>query len=156
MVTDREKNRFTARAARYARVGTRVGVVIQTYNGAHVLRPCLDALLAEPPARCTATLIVVDDASTDRTPELLEGYGDAVVAVVQSENRGFAHACNAGAAAAAGADHVVFLNNDTIPIGGWLDALVDAAAEHPEAGAIGARLLYQDGTIQRRSSSRGS
>lgn len=126
-----------------------VGVVIPTYNGAHVLRTCLDALLAEPPERCTWTLVVVDDAGTDRTPGLLAEYEDAGVrAVVHEVNRGFAHACNSGAAAVPEADHVVFLNNDTVPMAGWLDALVDDAAAHPEAGAIGARLIYPDGTIQ--------
>ncbi|WP_445148477.1 glycosyltransferase family 2 protein [Baekduia sp. Peel2402] len=126
-----------------------VGVVIPTYNGAHVLRPCLDALLQSPPRRCTMTIVVVDDAGADRTPELLAEYADAgVVALTHEDNRGFAHACNTGAAAVPTADHVVFLNNDTIPLDGWLDALVDEAAEHPEAGAIGARLLYPDGTVQ--------
>ena len=35
-----------------------------------------------------------------------------------------------------------------MPLPGWLDALVDDAAEHPDAAAIGSKLLYPDGTIQ--------
>jgi GT2 family glycosyltransferase len=126
-----------------------VGVVIPTYNGAHVLRACLEALLQAPPRACTWTIVVVDDAGSDRTPQLLAEYEDrGVRAVVHAVNQGFAHACNSGAAAVPEADHVVFLNNDTLPVDGWLDELVRDAAEHPEAGAIGARLLYPDGTIQ--------
>lgn len=126
----------------------RCGVIIPTFDGAHVLRTCLEALLAEPPARCEWTLVVVDDASRDGTLQLLEDYADRVTFVTHHVNRGFAYACNTGAAAVGDVDHLVFLNNDTVPIAGWLDALVDEAAAHPQAGAIGSRLLYPNGTIQ--------
>jgi GT2 family glycosyltransferase len=123
-------------------------VVIPTYNGAYLLRPCLEALLANPPVRCGWQIIVVDDASTDQTLARLAEHGDRVTVLAQETNGGFAVACNAGARVAADADYVVFLNNDTVPVAGWLDALVDTAVAHPEAGAVGARLLFPDGTVQ--------
>jgi GT2 family glycosyltransferase len=123
-------------------------VVIPTFDGAHLLSTCLETLLANPPSDCTWRIVVVDDASTDRTPELLAAYGDAITSVRQPRNQGFAHACNAGAGAAGDVDHLVFLNNDTVPVAGWLDALVADAAAHPEAAAIGAKLLFPDGTVQ--------
>jgi GT2 family glycosyltransferase len=128
--------------------GPRCGVVIPTFNGAHVLRPCLEALLAHPPERCAWTIIVVDDASTDATPQLLQSYGARIQAVRHTSNAGFATACNRGAEAAGDVDHLVFLNNDTLPLAGWLDALVDEASAHPDAGAVGARLLFPNGTVQ--------
>lgn len=128
-------------------VGTRCAVVIPTFNGAHLLSTCLEALLAHPP-RCEWRVVVVDDASSDGTAERFAGWHERVTVVAQERNGGFARACNAGAQAAGDVDHLVFLNNDTVPIPGWLDALVEEADEHPEAAAIGSKLLYPDGTIQ--------
>ena len=123
-------------------------VVIPTYNGAHLLRPCLKALLAHPPRRCMQRIIVVDDASTDETTAVVGAFGDVVQLLRQPVNGGFAKACNAGAELAAGADYVVFLNNDTVPVAGWIDELVRTAEAHPEAGAVGAKLLFPNGTVQ--------
>ncbi len=66
-------------------------------------------------------------------------------------NGGFATACNAGAAQAGTVDWLVFLNNDTIPIAGWLDALLDGVEREPdgdEVGIVGAKLLFPNGTVQ--------
>ncbi len=124
-------------------------VVIPTYQGALLTRACLKALLEHPPARCGMLVVVVDDASSDGTRELLEReYGDAVTAVVRERNRGFAVSCNDGARAAGDCEYLVFLNNDTIPTAGWLDALVDLAVKTPSAAAVGAKLLFPNGTIQ--------
>ena len=60
---------------------------------------------------------------------------------------GFAQACNDGAELAAGS-HLVFLNNDTLPESGWLEALRAHADLRPLAAVCGARLLYPDGTVQ--------
>ena len=122
-------------------------VIIPVYGLAEVTRQCLDHLLAAPPASCDRELIVVDDASRDDTARMLAGYGDAIKVVSHETNRGFSHACNYGAAVASGR-YLVFLNNDTIPMPGWLDALVAYAEAHPEAAIVGSKLLYPDGTIQ--------
>ena len=126
----------------------RCGVVIPSYNGAHLLRTCLETLLANPPASCSWRIVVVDDASSDRTVDQLADYTDHVTVVARDRNAGFATASNDGARAAGAVDHLVFLNNDTVPIAGWLDALVETAELHPNAGAVGARLLFPNGTLQ--------
>lgn len=128
--------------------GPRCGVVIPTYNGAHLLGPCLEALMANPPANCEMELVIVDDGSSDGTTDLFGNLDDRVRLISRQENGGFATACNDGAEAVSGSDFVVFLNNDTIPLAGWLDALVEEAAAHPQAAAIGAKLLHPDGVIQ--------
>jgi GT2 family glycosyltransferase len=112
-------------------------------------RACLQALLNHPPTRCKTQIIVVDDGSTDGTRDmLLERFGSEVTIVVHDENRGFAISCNDGAQAADSCDYLVFLNNDTIPTAGWLDALVDHAVRTPAAAAVGAKLLFPNGMIQ--------
>src|SRR3546814_1706446 len=45
-------------------------------------------------------------------------------------------------------EYLVFLNNDTVPQPGWLDALLRTFAEHPDAGLVGPQLLYPDGRLQ--------
>jgi len=123
----------------------RASVVVPVHNRAGLTRRCLERVLADLPADCEA--IVVDDASADETPQALAGFGEAIRVERLEENGGFAAACNRGAAAARGG-LLVFLNNDTEPEPGWLAALLAHADAHPAAAAIGARLLYPDGTVQ--------
>lgn len=122
-------------------------IIIPVHNRAPLTRQCLKALLAGPYAADPPEIIVVDDASTDLTSHMLAGFGAAITTLRQSANLGFATACNLGAAASRG-DCLVFLNNDTLPQPGWLDALLAYAEAHPAAGAIGAKLLFPNDTIQ--------
>ena len=62
-------------------------------------------------------------------------------------SQGFAASCNDGAGATS-AEHLVFLNNDTVAEDGWLEALVAYADAHGEAHVVGSKLLYQNRTIQ--------
>jgi GT2 family glycosyltransferase len=124
----------------------RASIVIPVFNKASLTAQCLEALFAHPPAT-PHEVIVVDDASSDSTGELLEGFGPRVRVVRHETNRGFATSCNDGAAAALG-EFLVFLNNDTIPKPGWLDALVHYADEHQDAAVVGSKLLFPNDTIQ--------
>ena len=123
----------------------KASVVVPVHGRAGLTERCLRLLLADLPAGCEA--IVVDDASEDRTPRMLHGFGKAIRALRLERNAGFAAACNAGAAVARG-EHLVFLNNDTEPRPGWLSALLDCAAAHPEAAVVGAKLLHPVGSVQ--------
>jgi len=126
----------------------RCAIVIPSYNGAHLLSTCLASLLAHPPEGCEWQAIVVDDASSDGTVERFRDYDERVSVVARERNGGFAETCNDGARAAGDVDHLLFLNNDTVPIPGWLDTLVAAAEDRPEAAIFGSKLLFPDGTIQ--------
>ncbi|MFP5388818.1 MAG: glycosyltransferase family 2 protein, partial [Thermoleophilia bacterium] len=77
-----------------------VSIVVPVHNRASLTRSCLDAVLADLPADCE--IVVVDDASTDATPDLLAGYGNSIEALTLPANRGYAGACNEGARAAQG------------------------------------------------------
>lgn len=123
----------------------RAGVVVPVHNRSGLTRRCLEQVLADLPAGCEA--IVVDDGSSDDTPQVLASFGEAIRVLRLEENGGFAAACNAGAAAAGG-EFLVFLNNDTEPRPGWLEELLAHAEAHPAAAVVGARLLYPDGTVQ--------
>jgi GT2 family glycosyltransferase len=120
-----------------------VSVIIPVHNQAALTRRCIETVLPSG----AAEVLVVDDASTDSSPAVLESFGSSVRTIRHAQNEGFARSCNDGAAAALG-DYLLFLNNDTIPQNGWLNALVDYAESHPRAAVVGARLLYPDQTIQ--------
>jgi GT2 family glycosyltransferase len=122
-------------------------IIIPVHNRATITQQCLDALLAEPEDGIDRQLVVVDDGSTDMTRSLLETYRDRVLVIRNETALGFAGACNAGVAAAAG-EFLVLLNNDTVPTSGWLSALVNHAVQHPAAAVVGAKLLFPNDTVQ--------
>jgi GT2 family glycosyltransferase/Flp pilus assembly protein TadD len=92
-------------------------------------------------------VVVIDNASTDETPRFLKSLGGDVCVIRNEENVGFAKACNQGAQAARGR-YLVFLNNDTIPLEGWLKALVDEVEANPDVAVVGSKLLYPNDTVQ--------
>ena len=133
---------------RPARHAPAVSIVIPVFNKLELTKQCLRALALTASA-ISHEVIVVDNASADGTTDFLRGEEEAgrLRAVINEENLGFGAACNRGAELAYG-DHVVFLNNDTIPLPGWLDALLRVVETDPDVGAVGARLLYPNWTIQ--------
>lgn len=118
-----------------------VTVVIPTYNGAHLLRPCLDALAQQ--TRRPEQTIVVDDGSTDDTPAMLRARYPWVEVVSYACNRGFVHAVNTGIAAAQG-ELVVLLNNDTEAEPAWLAELVAPLERDETIGFCASKLLLFD------------
>lgn len=127
-----------------------VSIVIPCHNGARHTENCLQALSETMPQHFQGEIIVVDDASTDETPALLERWSqrEPRLKVLRNQvNAGFIESCNRGAQAAAG-DHIVFLNNDTLPMSGWLPALERTLRDYPDAGAVGGKLILTDGSLQ--------
>lgn len=120
-------------------------IVIPVYNELEHTLACLRAIAAAPPA-ASIEIVVVDDGSSDATANVLPRV-KGLRYHRRGDNAGFIAACNDGAELARG-DYLVFLNNDTVPQPGWLDALLRSFIEHPGAGLVGAQLLYPDGRLQ--------
>ena len=88
--------------------------------------------------------IVVDDASSDGTADLLEGYPEVrTIKLAGERGHGFAMAVNVGLARARG-DVLVLLNNDTVPEPGWLAELMAGLERNPWAGMAASKLLLYD------------
>ncbi|MEA2570723.1 MAG: hypothetical protein QOI24_2724 [Acidobacteriota bacterium] len=122
-----------------------LSMIVPTFNtAAMTLATCRAALDAAPP---NTELIVVDDASSDNTRELLAAELPNVRVVRLNENRRFAAAANAGVAVAHGAI-ILLLNSDAVVERDSLRALVAAFDAEPSLGVAGARLLNEDGTPQ--------
>lgn len=129
-----------------ARPAPKVSIIIPLYNQAQLTKACVEAVLATAGDPGRYEVILVDNGSRDWTREYVKSLGDTVTAITNSDNVGFARACNQGAQTARGA-YLLFLNNDTVPQAGWLDALLAGAGEDG-ADIVGGKLLYPNGRVQ--------
>jgi GT2 family glycosyltransferase len=111
-------------------------VVVVTRDNLAFLRLCLESVLANTEQPCE--LIVVDNGSSDGTRGYLAELAQRnpnVQPIVNETNRGFAPACNQGAALGTG-DLLVLLNDDTAVTDSWLERLA-TKLEHPQVGMVG-------------------
>lgn len=113
---------------------TDVSILIPVFNRVSLTRACLDSLFATLPDGLAAEVFVYDDRSTDATPAYLATQKHRVT-VIRGESRGsFAKNNNAMAARATGR-FLVLLNNDTVLTPGWLEPMLELAAE-PSVGLV--------------------
>ena len=124
-------------------------IVIPVLDHAAVTLDCLAAIATHTTPGSNKVIVVDNGSGEDLRAMLARVQG---VTVIRNErNAGFVEACNQGAAASSG-EFVVFLNNDTAVLPGWLEALVSTLSRRPDAGAVGARLLFPDGRLQEAGS----
>lgn len=113
--------------------GVKILTVIVTYNSVEHIARCLDTIVC---SRAENEIVVFDNASSDASAAIAEAH-EAVSEVVRSDrNLGFSRAVNA-AATGRQFDFVLLANPDMILDPGAIDALIDAAGEHPDAGIFG-------------------
>lgn len=115
-----------------------VSVVVPNWNGERFLEDCLESLRAqtyEP-----VEYLVVDDGSTDLSPDLVEARFAEMRLIRRAENGGFARAANEGMRQAAG-DVVALLNNDAAASPTWVEEIVAAFERHPEAGSVACKMV---------------
>jgi len=123
-----------------------LSIVIVNWNTREMLRDCLASVLAGGKPDDTE-IIVVDNASADGSPEMVEADFPSVILIRNTENRGFAAANNQGFDVAKGR-YVLLLNSDTLVHGCVLEDSVTYMESHPDVGAMGCRVLNTDGTVQ--------
>ena len=122
-----------------------VSIIIPVYNQVAFTLACL-ASIQQHSGITPYEVIVVDDSSTDATPEIV-GAIPGITYLRAEANAGFIATCNRGAEAARGT-YLLFLNNDTTVTAGWLTALHDTFKFEPKAGLVGSKLVYPDGRLQ--------
>lgn len=124
-----------------------VTVVVVTWEGAHLLPPCLDALEAQTMPREAYDVLLVDNASTDGTAELAHERWPSVRVLRNDRNLGFAGGCDTALRLVA-SPYAVLINNDAVAAPDLLERLVDAAqrarAGHEPVGALTAKILLAD------------
>jgi hypothetical protein len=147
--------------------GAVLSVVIVNWNTCDLLAQCLESVADDPalitderrdlpadrsalstdPCALTTEVWIVDNASTDGSPQMVRERFPWVHLIENHENVGFAAANNQAIRLSQGR-YILLLNSDTEVQPGALPALVGFMDAHPRAGAAGARLLNADGTFQ--------
>ncbi|MFT5320655.1 MAG: GT2 family glycosyltransferase [Pseudohongiellaceae bacterium] len=122
-----------------------VSIVIPVFNKYQYTFHCLKSILEHTDDE-SYEVIVVDDCSSDQTQTMLAGI-KGITVINNEENLGFINSCNKGAESAKG-QFLLLLNNDTEVRYGWLQAMRQTFQDFPDAGLVGARLVFADGTLQ--------
>src|SRR5580658_2503656 len=115
-----------------------VSVTIVTYNSGRFIKRCLDSVLAQKYPN--VEVVIVDNASTDGTVDILEPFADRCRIYYNEQNLGFAAAQNQAIALANG-EWVLTLNPDVLLMPGFVQALVDAGTVDPKVGTVCGKLL---------------
>jgi N-acetylglucosaminyl-diphospho-decaprenol L-rhamnosyltransferase len=117
-----------------------VSVVVVTFNALPWVERALESVRGHE-------TIVVDNGSSDRTVELVrERFPE--VRVIEQENAGLGGGSNTGMRVASG-DWFLLLNSDAWALDGAIERLVEFGEQRPDAGVVGPKLLYPDGSLQR-------
>lgn len=124
-----------------------IDIVIVSFNTRDLLRACLDSIRAHGAGLPNLRTIVVDNGSSDGSPDLVRREYEEVCLVPLDRNLGFGAANNRGMQAGSG-DYILFLNSDAELTAGALGTLVDFLERRPQCVAVGPRLEYPDGGFQ--------
>jgi O-antigen biosynthesis protein len=124
----------------------RVSIIIPVHAKPLLTYTCLASLHANTPTGRSYEILILDDASPEPAEAALSVVS-GVRFVRNDTNLGFVGSCNRAAGLSRG-ETLVFLNNDTIATAGWLDAMLAIFERHPDAGLVGAKLIYPDGRLQ--------
>ncbi len=125
-----------------------IAVVTVSYNTADLLVECIESL--RPQLEAGDTIVVVDNASSDGSADLVQDLFPDVHLIRNPTNDGFGAACNLGAAAVT-SDAVLLFNSDATARPAMLDALRDAINRTPGPYLFGGRSIRDDGDVEYRS-----
>ena len=126
-----------------------LSVIIVSYNSIGVLENCLFSV-QKAMLTIDGEIIIVDNNSKDGIKEHLPPKFPGLKFIFNKENSGFAKACNQGSKISSG-DHLLFLNPDTVLSETCLTDCITFFKTHPDAGAVGVRMLDDKGKFLKES-----
>ena len=124
-----------------------VSVIIPCSVRSDLLRGCLQSVARFAPAHIPFQTIVVLNGTDAGTEAELRALAPGVDVVRSSVNLGVAGAGNLARSRARGS-YLILLHDDAEILPGWMEALVETADARPDAGAVGSKVLFPDGTLQ--------
>ena len=126
-----------------------LSIVIVNYNSKFLIEQCLGSV-GKAIAGIETEIIVVDNNSTDGSKEHLGDKFPSVKFILNNDNVGFAKACNQGFKVSSG-NYILFLNPDTILPETCLADCISFFESHPDAGAVGVRMVDSSGNFLKES-----
>jgi GT2 family glycosyltransferase len=123
-----------------------LSIIVTCYNTCELVRDCLESIEKTPPGE-PYEIVLVDDASTDGTSDMVHASFPDVRLFRNAANQHYARSNNRALDAARG-QYLLLLNNDTIVLPLALDRMLAFLRDHPDAGMVGAKLLNEDGSLQ--------
>lgn len=125
-----------------------ISILLVLFNRAELTLSCLQSIIAH--CKVPYELLIIDNASSDATPELLAKIEGARI-FRNTENLGFLQACNQGFEYAKG-KYVLLLNNDAQILKGTIGAAYRTLLSDHTIGAVGGKIVLLDGTLQEAGS----
>ncbi len=123
-----------------------MSIIIVNWNAGHLLKDCLESIYRNI-KKINCEIFVVDNASTDGSLEMVRKEFPQVKLVENKSNLGFAKANNQ-AISKSGGMYILLLNPDTIVQKHAFQNMLEFMNTHPEAGVVGSKVLYADGSLQ--------
>ncbi len=124
-----------------------ISVIVVNWNAKKYLEQCIQSIL-----NCSESsdieIIVVDNASSDGSPEFIRENFPDVKLICNTENLGFARANNIGFNHSRG-KYLFLINSDVVAYPNCFKTMVDYMDRHPEIGLLGPRILGTDNNVQR-------
>lgn len=123
-----------------------LSIIIVSWNVRDLLRECLQSVYATA-QDCSFEVIVVDNASSDGSVDMVVGEFSEVTIIQNKFNKGFGAANNQGVQKATG-EYVLFLNDDTKVYDHTFDRCLSYMRGHTDSGALGCHIINSDGSTQ--------
>lgn len=116
-----------------------VSIIIVNYNTKGLLENCIRSII-KTTKEVTYEIIVVDNNSTDGSPDMVQNLFPHIRLLSNKENIGFSCANNMAYRSSKG-DHLLFLNSDTLIQDGAIEEMIDYLNTHPQVGIVGPKIL---------------
>lgn len=124
-----------------------ISIIIVSWNASDFLEKCIQSILKES-SNIQFEIIVVDNDSTDGSPEMLQNLFPSVNLIRNNENFGFAKANNIGIRKARG-NYICLINSDVEVLPECFVRMLEYMKKNPEIGMLGPQILNPDETVQR-------
>jgi GT2 family glycosyltransferase len=128
-------------------MGKTVSIIVVNWNNREYLKRALDSISAQSPLDYGIETIVVDNASTDGSPQFIRDRCPDVYLIQNKKNVGFGRANNQAIGVSTG-DYLLLLNSDAFLPLNSLSKMLSVMEEFPEVGVLGPQLVYPDGRLQ--------